>query len=118
VVLYRHSEDRVATLLRSVDRSVAYARDRESVGPIALLIGDSSPVPMLTPDQVTGLRDSVPRCGGESLAYHYFDRNRGSAGGNNDLFRCSDSDLVLIINPDCYASPNMLYHICLALSDP
>jgi hypothetical protein len=118
VVLYRHSVDSVATLLRSVDKSVAYAQDRCSIGPVALLIGDSSPRPVLTPDQLAGLQESVSHCGSGSLAYHYFDQNRGSAGGNNDLFRLSGSDLVLIINPDCYASPSLLFRLGEALSDP
>jgi len=118
VVLYRHSADSVATLLRSVDRSVAYAQDRRSVGSVVLLIGDSSPRPVLAPDQLAGLRGSVAHCGSGSLAYHYFDQNRGSAGGNNDLFRLADSDLVLIVNPDCYASPSLLLRLGEALSDP
>jgi GT2 family glycosyltransferase len=118
VVLFRHSVDSVATLLRSVDRSVAYAQDRRAIESVVLLIGDSSTRPVLTPDQLAGLQESLTHCGPTSLAYHYFDQNRGSAGGNNDLFRRSDSDLVLIINPDCYASPSLLSRLCDAMSDP
>jgi GT2 family glycosyltransferase len=118
VVLYRHTADGVATLLRSVDRAVAEAQDQGSLGSATLLIGDSSPVPVLSPAQVAGLASTVSRCGGERLAYHYFDRNRGSAGGNNDLFRCSGSELVLIINPDCYASPGLVRMLCAAMDVP
>ena len=115
VVLYRHATGGVVTLLRSVDRSIAHAQDAGTLGPVTLLVGDSSPVPVLSPAQVTDLRDTLSRCGGEGLAYHFFDRNRGSAGGNNDLFSCSGSELVLIINPDCYASPGLLRTLCAAI---
>jgi GT2 family glycosyltransferase len=127
VVLYRHNVESVTTLLHSVDRSVAYAQDRQSIdsigplgplGPVVVLIGDSSPEPVLSPSQLSSVESSVPRCGPGSVAYHYFGRNRGSAGGNNDLFGCADSDLVLIINPDCYASPSLLFRLRLAMSDP
>jgi GT2 family glycosyltransferase len=118
VVLFRHREGAVTTLLRSVDRSVADAQDCGALGPVTFLIGDSSPAPVLSPKGVTRLQRAVVRSGGESLAYHHFDRNRGSAGGNNDLFRRSDSDLVLIVNPDCYASPNLVRMLCLTMEDP
>jgi len=115
VVLYRHREDAVATLLRSVDRSVVDARDSRAVGATTVLIGDSSPAPVLDPEKVNDLGNEVASGG---LSYHYFDQNRGSAGGNNDLFRQADSDLVLIINPDCYASPSLVRMLCLKMEDP
>src|ERR1700683_1888742 len=74
VVLFRHSVDSVATLLRSVDRAIAYAQDRRSVESVVLLVGDSSPRPVLTPDQLAGLQESLSHGGPASLAYHYFDR--------------------------------------------
>jgi GT2 family glycosyltransferase len=118
VVLFRHREEAVTTLLRSVDRSIADAQDRGAVGPVTFLIGDSSPAPVLDPEGVIELQRTVTRSGGKGLAYRHFEKNRGSAGGNNDLFRCSDSDLVLIINPDCYASPNLVRMLCLTMGDP
>jgi hypothetical protein len=115
VVLFRHSEEAVATLLRSVDRSISDARGSGEVGVTTVLIGDSSPVPVLNPEKVNEFQRAVSS--GE-LSYHYFDQNRGSAGGNNDLFRYADSDLVLIINPDCYASPSLVRMLCLQMEDP
>jgi GT2 family glycosyltransferase len=97
---------------------VAQAQEAGSVGPVTLLIGDSSPEPVLNPAQVAELRSAVSRGTGGRLAYHFFDRNRGSAGGNNDLFRCSESALVLIINPDCYASPSLVHALCTVAGVP
>jgi hypothetical protein len=117
VVLYRHTVENVTALVRSLDQSVVYAQDQQLIGSVALLIGDSSPEPVLSPSQLTGLEGSASHFGQGSISYHCFDRNRGSAGGNNDLFGCSDSDLVLIINPDCYASPSLLSCLVPAMSD-
>jgi hypothetical protein len=118
VVLYRHPEVAVTTLLRSLDRAVVDAREAGAVGPVTYLIGDSSPAPALTPETVSELQRAVTPSGGATLEYHYFDQNRGSAGGNNDLFDRADSDLVLIINPDCYASPSLVHLLCLEMGSP
>jgi GT2 family glycosyltransferase len=118
VVLYRHTEDAVATLLRSLDRAVVDAQESGAVGPVTYLIGDSSPEPALTPEMLADLQHVLTPNRGAGLEYHYFDQNRGSAGGNNDLFRRADTDLVLIINPDCYASPNLVRLLCLEMSSP
>ena len=119
VVLYRHGAASVATLLDSVDRSVAHAQDRHAIGQTTVLIGDCSPEPALNPeDAAAALGDRLHGRSRSRFSYRHFQSNRGSAGGNNDLFALSVSDLVLIINPDCYASPNLVFELCRALDDP
>jgi len=118
VVLYRHGSGSVATLLDSVNRSLADAQDRRAIGPSTVLIGDSSPEPALSPEDLAALGDGLHGGDRSGLSYRHFHANRGSAGGNNDLFALSGSDLVLIINPDCYASPNLVFELCRALDDP
>lgn len=118
VVLYRHGAASVARLLDSVDRSVADAEECHALGPSTVLIGDSSPEPALSPEDVAALGQRLHDRGRSRFSYRHFRTNRGSAGGNNDLFAMSVSDLVLIINPDCYASPNLVFELCRALDDP
>jgi GT2 family glycosyltransferase len=118
VVLYRHGAGGVATLVQSVNRSASLARAAHPLGPVTVLIGDSSPDPVLTPGDVAHLEDAVGGDREDTLEYHVFGRNRGSAGGNNDLFSCAESELVLIINPDCYASPSLLARLCDGMRDP
>jgi hypothetical protein len=118
VVLYRHSGAAVSTLVRSLDRAVLIAQESGTVGPVTYLIGDSSPAPVLSPDQVTYLQRALGPSGAAALEYHSFDENRGSAGGNNDLFGRANSDLVLIINPDCYASPSLVRLLCHEMRSP
>lgn len=118
VVLYRHPDAAVTTLLRSLDRAVVDAQESGAVGPVTYLIGDSSPAPALTPEKVTELQRALTPSGVAGLEYHFFDQNRGSAGGNNDLFGRADSDLVLIINPDCYASPSLVRLLSLEMGSP
>jgi GT2 family glycosyltransferase len=118
VVLYRHSVPAVSTLVRSLDRAVLIAQESAAVGPVTYLIGDSSPAPVLRPDQVTYLQRALGPSGAAALEYHYFAENRGSAGGNNDLFGRANTDLVLIVNPDCYASPSLVRLLCHEMSSP
>lgn len=116
IVLFRHEPAAVVRLLRSLDRAVSRARADGRVAGVTFLVGDSSPSPVLTPSHVDQARE-VLRAGEEELQYHFFEANRGSAGGNNDLFVLSQSDLVLVINPDCYASPSLLTRLFVAMED-
>jgi GT2 family glycosyltransferase len=117
VVFYRHGAETVSVLLRSLGRSIAYAKEHQSIGDTTLLIGDSSPHQVLTAEQVSELWKAESGQAVNGLEYHYFDQNRGSAGGNNFLFALAQSDLVLIINPDCYASPSLISELCQGMSD-
>jgi GT2 family glycosyltransferase len=118
VVLYGHTPESVDILLRSLGRSVAHAKQYTSIGHTTLLIGDSSRDRVLTGEQVGELTEAAIRQGIDGFEYHYFDQNRGSAGGNNFLSGRAASDLVLIINPDCYSSPNLLVELCQGMGDP
>jgi hypothetical protein len=118
VVLYRHGVPEVMRLVGSLRRTIAVARQRQDVSGATVLIGDSSPQPVLDLQQVIALQEHLSPGGEVLLDYQFFGRNRGSAGGNNDLFGSDGGELVLIVNPDCYASPTFLAELCEGLRDP
>ena len=119
VVLYRHGAASVATLLRQRGplrrRRAGAPRHRPEHGADRRQLARAGAEPRGR-WPLSG-RGCTTR-GRSRVSYRHFGTNRGSAGGNNDLFALSVSDLVLIINPDCYASPNLVFELCRALDDP
>jgi GT2 family glycosyltransferase len=81
-----------------------------------LLIGDSSEIPLLVePDSLSDWLVGTPF---DSVDYLHFGANLGSAGGQNRLFEGMEEDLVLVLNPDTYASPRLVVELASPLADP
>jgi GT2 family glycosyltransferase len=117
IVLYGHGHESLNTLVGSLGRAVVTAHEHRLIGDVAVLIGDSSPEPVLSDAQARSLQSRLGGDGVRRFDYAFFNQNRGSAGGNNDLFERSESDMVFIINPDCYAEPRLLCELIGALDD-
>lgn len=87
----------------------AAARQAKASGTVAsvtLAIGDCSPAPSLSADQIDAIRAGAGAIDG--IGYEFFDANLGSAGGHNRLFFETDDEFVLVLNPDTYCSPFLL----------
>ena len=117
VVLFEHQLRSIEKLAASLGPAIARVRHDALIGEVSVLMGDSSPEPALTDGEVESLRTSLVAAGVHRFDYFFFARNRGSAGGNNDLFAEAGSDLVAIINPDCYADPRLLAELCRGMDD-
>ena len=116
LVLYRNSQGAIDRWLASVATATALARDRGLVARTVLAIGDSSPQPILNkPDE---LQESLVGAPFDAVTYEHFGANLGSAGGHNRLFGALAEDLVLVLNPDAYASPRLLIELVSPLVDP
>jgi GT2 family glycosyltransferase len=116
-VLYHHGPDEVARMVTGIANSVRAAKRFDLVGPVNIIIGDSSRTPMLSDDQIDRLRDGVEPWGVTGIDYEFFETNLGSAGGHNRLFERNRSDYVLILNPDTFASPFMLAELGVSHGD-
>ena len=113
-VLYNTDVTALERFLAGASAASAAARAAGLIGNAVLTIGDSSAEPL------AGALETLERVAGGSfdeLSYVHFGANLGSAGGHNRLFSLSGSDLVLVINPDAYASPHLLEELILGLDD-
>lgn len=72
-----------------------------------LFIGDCSPEPVLTSDDIENATKLVSDFGG-SFEYIFFGENLGSALGHNTLASRENSSYLVILNPDAIMSPDAL----------
>ena len=79
-----------------------------------LAAGDSSPTALPEASDLGAFLGPHPF---ERLDYEFFGDNLGSAGGHNRLFAGLEQDLVLVMNPDTYASPRMVTELVDAMAD-
>lgn len=69
------------------------------------LVGDCSPKRSLGSAHLKHIGDEVSAAGGE-FRYEFFDENLGHGGGQNRLATLTDTDLILILNPDGQLAPD------------
>ena len=117
VVVYENDLRSLWRLIEALGASAAYARDHGILGETNALLGDCSPTRVLATDDVRDLESVAAASRLDSLSYEFFGANLGSAGGSNRLAKDCTADLILILNPDTYPSPRMLYHLVDAMSD-
>lgn len=113
-VLYNTDLDALERFVAGVTSASSLARAAGMVGRAVLTIGDSSAEAL---DGALALLERVAAPAFDELSYVHFGANLGSAGGHNRLFGLSGSDLVLVINPDAYASPRLLRELVGGLED-
>jgi len=113
-VLYDNDPGQVERFLRSVATACLFAQSRGVLGDVSLAIGDSSAVPVISePESLQQLR-AHPF---ETITYVHFGANLGSAGGHNRLFSSLAQDLVVVCNPDTYASPQLLTELVVSFDE-
>lgn len=115
-VLYGNAEAAVGRWLSSAATATAVAREQGLLSGAVVVIGDSSPEPVL-PDAAALEPFLVPGAF-DDLSYMHYGANLGSAGGHNRLFAQSAQDLVLVCNPDTYTSPRLVTELLGGLDDP
>lgn len=113
-VLFHNASHDVVRFVGSVAAACAHALSLGAISAAELAIGDSSEVP-----SAVRAEDFVPHGPHpfSHVSYLHYGENLGSAGGHNRLFEASDAALVLVMNPDTYASPRLVTELVEALGD-
>jgi hypothetical protein len=115
-VLFRDSFASIERAVLSLGRSAELAIAGGWVSGVRLAYGDSSPEPCLTGEDVARLQALYPEV--LDVRYEFFNRNMGSAGGQNRLADNCDAEFILIMNPDIIVSPRLIETLLLAFSVP
>ena len=106
-VLYENEPAAIVRAARSLANSVSLARADDVIGDWSFAIGDCSPTGVLAPAELAVITDVVGAAGG-LLVHEFFDENLGHGGGHNRLATLTESDLILILNPDAVLGPESL----------
>jgi hypothetical protein len=117
-VLYGNSPAELDRGIESLARAIELARGRGSVDGVRVSWGDCSDAPTFDAEQVDERSARFTAAGAEGLRYTWFGENLGSAEGNNRLWADVDTELVLILNPDTVAAPDLLIELLAAIREP
>ncbi|HTX62497.1 MAG TPA: glycosyltransferase family 2 protein [Acidimicrobiales bacterium] len=113
-VLYENATDDVVRFASGMSAACTYARGAGVIESAELAFGDCSPEPVA--QGADDLLAGGPRPFAD-VSYLHFGANLGSAGGHNRLFAESHADLVLVVNPDTYASPHLVAELVAGISE-
>jgi len=107
-VLYGHSPGEIWNFIEGVRAAARCARTRGVCGSVTLALGDSSTQRLIDGAMEEEIAQSLRDNGVDRFHYLYFGENRGSAGGQNSLFRIGGrTDFVFVTNPDAYLCPDV-----------
>jgi len=104
-VLYETSARDVVRFTTGMSAACAHALGGGAVASAELVLGDSSAEPLVEDPHALLPDGPTPFA---RVEYLHFGANLGSAGGHNRLFAGSSAALVLVVNPDTYASPGLV----------
>lgn len=114
-VLYGNSPAAVERTVEAFDNAARVAVGEGLLTRLVLAFGDASPEPVLGPDAVARLVAGTTYV---DVTYEFFDENTGTSRGQNRLGRSTESDHVLICNPDVIPEGRALVRLLEALADP
>lgn len=106
-VLYNNPAEDLLRAAAAAAHSAAFAVNSGDISTWSLHLGDCSPTAVLDDADQIRFRRSVEDRGG-SFSYEFFDGNLGSAAGHNRLAAGSESELMLILNPDAQVAPDTI----------
>jgi GT2 family glycosyltransferase len=117
VVLYLHHPGTARRVASSLAASVRVAKAREALGRVEIRFGDSTPA-SFSKTEIDELEAYLLQAGFDAGSYEHFGANLGSAGGSNRLAKGARTDFLLVLNPDTYASPDLLSNLVAAAVEP
>jgi GT2 family glycosyltransferase len=108
-ILYNAELDRLKRVFIHLERAANIAIAEDLFLAVNFTIGDCSPTPILSDEDLSELKILAPSL--TPVNYTYFNNNIGSAGGHNVLLENIETDFVLIMNPDIMLAPDCLLQL-------
>jgi len=114
-VLFHNAPDAIVRTVRSFDNAVRVGIEDGVCSHFVLAFGDASPEPLLTDDEIEHLQSIAPHL---DVVYEYFAENTGTSKGQNRLSRLTQSDFVLLCNPDVVPDARAPWRMAAVFDDP
>ncbi|WP_438866280.1 hypothetical protein [Pseudomonas sp. L1(2025)] len=108
-VLYGNEIARIEKTIRHLNRAADLAIAKGVFTSVSLIYGDASPQRVL--DEEALLEISAESHALKSIEIDFFSKNLGSAAGHNRLLEGTETDFVLIMNPDVMMAPDALIEL-------
>jgi GT2 family glycosyltransferase len=116
-VLFHPAEGQIQRLVGGMRNAVRLAKSQHELGYVHIAIGDCSNAPSLDGRALESLNQMAQNDGVDHISFEFFDANLGSAAGNNRLLNDSKEEFILFLNPDTFASPQIMLELALPLRD-
>lgn len=115
-VLYGNDPMAIVSAAVATANAAKIARSAGDIASWTLALGDCSEVGILEDVHLSEIEKAVEAASGE-LVHTVFGENLGHGGGHNRLAPLTQSDLILILNPDAMLAPNTLLRLASAVTD-
>lgn len=113
-VLFANEEHDIERAAEAAINALRRAVNAERIDTWEYNLGDCAPRRTLS-DESWSRIDAAARGAGGRANYEYFDANLGSAAGHNRLAAASQTDLIIIMNPDARMDPDAVESMVRAL---
>ncbi|GAB7534921.1 glycosyltransferase [Burkholderia sp. 22PA0099] len=117
-VLYNNAQAHIDSALESIARAADLAVAAGVLSSVEVALGDCSPEPVFTPEQIEERAAKFLPQGVARIQYTFFNANLGSAAGQNRLLEDLQTELVLILNPDTLVAPNIFVELVRPMHKP
>ncbi len=97
-VLFGNAAESIERTVEAFDNTVRVARSSGRCHHFVLAFGDASPEPLFTDDDLARWQAAAPHL--DEVRYVFFGENTGTSRGQNLLAAQTESDAVLLCNPD------------------
>lgn len=114
-VLYHNEPASVVSMLEAFDHATRIGRESRCASEVTVALGDASPFAIFDEAAIEALQE---RLGHIRIHYTWFDENTGTSRGQNRLARETQSDHVLLYNPDVLPDARALWRMMAILDDP
>lgn len=114
-VLYHNDMNDIYKAMDSLSNAVRIARKNGQDVQATIYYGDSTPEPLLQPDEVDEIKNRYKDY--VEFKYRFFGFNSGSAKGQSLLAQESDADYILVTNPDVIVNPRFLIEMMKPFKD-
>ncbi len=115
-ILYGNDPERIMQTVAHLERAAKVAITGQVIQAVELAYGDSSAEPALRQSDLEKLRGTCQAV--SHIEYRFFNKNMGSAAGQNALLSEAKTDLLLVMNPDVMLAPDALIELVRPLARP
>ncbi len=112
-VLYNNDKKSILRSLNSFKQATEFSTG--TVERVCVRYGDSYTEPLFTVSEIEELNKGF--ADNFSVEYYFFDKNMGSAGGQNALSEYGDEEFLFIINPDIVVAKDIFLNLLAPFSD-
>ena len=109
-VLYHNEKESLKKALDSLGNAIKINRkSSKELGDVTVVYGDASKTPLYSLEEIKAINEEFE--GLFTLKYLFFDENTGTSKGYNKMGFISESEFILIMNPDVIVCPRFFTYI-------